>query len=169
MKWKNVFFFTISSQLENIQGKNGNRLNDQLYCYIDQWSIGHPKVIHIPCYSNITGARGYAGFQKGIGQVRNTSMSSAGTSRGRGGFTGNVPAREDHKPLYTDMMRATGLHFHAPDINSTIIARLIPEGARLVENTHVLRNREPYTLHNDFVVLHTVMYDLFCHSAQFVK
>lgn len=64
------------------------------------------------------------------------------------------------------MMRATGLHFHAPDINSTIIARLIPEGARLVENTHALRNRESYTLHND---LHTVMYDLFCHSAQFVK
>lgn len=64
-------------------------------------------------------------------------------------------------------LEATGLHFHAPDINSTIIARLIPEGARLVENTHVSRNREFRMLHNDFIEQQrqfVLLFTLVCYS-----
>lgn len=74
---KNVFFFTILSQLEN--GKERIKIVQMVNYTVKPI----PEKTHILCYSNITGTRSYAGCQKGIGQVRNTSTSSAGTSRGR--------------------------------------------------------------------------------------
>jgi len=86
----------------------------------------------------------FAGCQEGTGQVRNMSTSSRNAASPQWTqFTGNVPACEDHKPLYTDMMAAShpapfpraGYQFnHYRSFDSR---RSAP-----VENTHVPRNRE---------------------------
>lgn len=100
--------------------------------------------------------RGCAGCREGIRQVRNTSASSAEMSRRRGGR--NLRAACQHARTINPCISIWPMAARHP--GSISMRRIsirplslvwFPKEYALPENTHVPRNRESYTLHNDFV------------------